>query len=427
MSAAPGPGTGAYWPGPWPAEDGGPRRLQVPRPGGAVPNVRPGCAVEVVSRTDPVITMAVTRDAGEVYLLRHGIGDGAPALVERIDPDTLAPLATSAELAGGPLWPGSLGAHANGSLYVVFGNQAHRLAPDLTVLASTRLPRDRPYNGFLVLPDGTLVTKDFAGARPSTPVGPGDREPCELVALDPEDLTVLDRCELAEPSVARLSALGAHVYVVGDTGLLRVAWDGRFRPDDAFRPTYRTLEGQSYGWDCVLALGAAWFLDDGDGSEGFDGSLRGKGLATAPLHLVRIDLDSGAVTLAEICGEPGGLVANPPLVDPGRGIVVGYDSGNGAMRAFDVTAGGTLSTRWDRRQDHASHLVFLPDAGAVVSGDHDPVRMVEQVVVLDITTGDELLRTDTEGPLQSVVFPSVGHDGAVYWCSLSTVSRLRFS
>lgn len=97
------------------------------------------------------------------------------------------------------------------------------------------------------------------------------------------------------------------------------------------------------------------------------------------------------------------------------------------MRAFDVTAGGALAPRWDRRQDHASHLVLLPEAGAVVSGDHDPVRMVEQVVVLDITTGDELLRTDTEGPLQSVVFPAVGHDGAVYWCSMSTVSRLRFS
>lgn len=317
MSAAPGVGTGGYWPGPWPAEDGGPRRLQVPGPGGTVPAVRPGGAVEVVSRTDPVITMAVTRDAGEVYLLRHGVGDGATALVERIDPDTLAPLASSAELAGGPLWPGSLGAHANGSLYVVFGNHAHRLAPDLTVLASTRLPRDRPYNGFLVLPDGTLVTKDFAGSRPSTAVGPGDREPCELVALDPEDLTVLDRCELAEPSIARLSALGAQVYVVGDTGLLRVAWDGRFRPDDAFRPAYRTLEGQSYGWDCVLALGAAWFLDDGDGSAGFDGSLRGKGLATAPSTWSGSTWTAGRSPWPRSAASPAGSSPTRPSSTPG--------------------------------------------------------------------------------------------------------------
>ena len=48
-------------------------------------------------------------------------------------------------------------------------------------------------------------------------------------------------------------------------------------PDPEFRAPYRTAEGQTYGWDCVLALGAAWFLDDGDGSTDFDGSLPGPG------------------------------------------------------------------------------------------------------------------------------------------------------
>jgi hypothetical protein len=52
--------------------------------------------------------------------------------------------------------------------------------------------------------------------------------------------------------------------------------------------------------------------------------------------------------------------------------------------------------------------------------------MIEQVVVVDIATGDELVRADTGGPLQSAVFPALGWDATVYWCSLSTVSRLRF-
>ncbi len=424
----PDPGLSPYWPGPWPAEDGGPRRLQSPGAGATLPAVTAASGIDVLSRTDPLITMAITREPGEVFLLRHTMGDEAVAIVERIDPDTLEVLARSVDLPGGAMWPGSLAAHGNGSLHVVFGNHAHRLGPDLEVLASRELPRPVPYNGFVVLPDGTLVTKDFAGSRPTAMLSPEERRPCELIALHPDTLAVLDTCELPEPSIARLSAIGADVYVVGDTSLLRVAWqDGHFVPDQGFRATYRTMDGQTYGWDCVLALGAAWFLDDGDGSIGFDGSFEGKGISTAPLHLVRVDLDTAAVTLTEICGLPGGLIANPPLVDPERRIAVGYDSGNGVMAAFDIAEDGSLTPRWQKNQNHASHLVLLTETGTMITGDHDRERFLEQIVAIDITTGEELVRTDTEGPLQSTVFPAVGHDGTIFWCSMSTVNRVRFA
>ncbi len=415
-----------YWSGPWPGEDGGPRRLGVPADDSPVPAINPGSGVDVVSRTDPLVTMVVVRDPGEVFLLRSGMGPDVTSAVERIDPDTLETLATSGPLAGGPMWPGGLAAHANGSLYVVFGNHAHRLSPDLDVVASAELPRPRPYNSFVILPDGTLVTKDFAGSRPTVPIAAGERFPCELVALEPDGLTVVDRIELAEPSIGRLSSDGEHIYVVGDTSLLRVGWEGGFRVDTGFRAAYRIREGQTFGWDCVLALGAAWFLDDGDGSTNFDGSFRGKGVSTAPLQLIRVDLETAAVTAVEICGATGGLIANPPLVDVARRIVVGYDSGNGVMAAFDIADDGALTRRWRRDHDHAAHLLLLPAQGALVTGDHDRRRVVEQVVVLDITTGAELVRADTGGPLQSAVFPALGWDAAVYWCSLSTVSRLRF-
>jgi hypothetical protein len=380
----------------------------------------------VVSRTDPLVTMVVTRDPGEVFLLRNGMGPEVTCSVERIDPDTLATVADSGPLDGGRMWPGGLAAHANGSLYVVFGNHAHRLAPDLSVEASAELPRDRPYNSFVILPDGTLVTKDFAGSLPGAPVAPTEREPCQLIALEPDGLTEIDRMELPEPSIARLSSDGDHVYVVGDASLLRVGWDGRFVPEPDFRATYLTEEGQTYGWDCVLALGAAWFLDDGDGSTNFDGSFRGKGVSISPLQLLRVDLADGSISTAAVCGAAGGLITNPPVVDEARRIAVGYDSGNGVMAAFDIADDGGLHPRWRRDHDHASHLLLLPGSGALVTGDHDRERMIEQVVVVDIATGDELVRADTGGPLQSAVFPALGWDATVYWCSLSTVSRLRF-
>ena len=397
----------------WRYEDGGPRRTQT------VPGrlgLRAGGRLDVTTRTAPAVTMVVTGDDGAVFLLRHTAGAGAIALVERIDPRSLAPLATSTELPGGPVWPGGLGLAEDGSMHVVFGNHAHRLDADLGIVAARTLPRERPYNSFVPLPDGHLVTKDFGGSRPGLAVAAGDRQPCQLVVLEPDGLEIVATLDMPEPSIARLSADGPDVYVVGDTSLLRVRWDGRrLELDDTFRATYRTLEGQTYGWDCVLAAGAAWFLDDGDGSEGFDGSLRGHGLSTAPLHLVRVDLATVAVTMAEVCGLPGGLVANPPVVDEERGVVVGYDSGNGVLAAFDLDG---LAPVWRRDQDHGSHLLLYGESGELVTGDH------ADVVVLDVATGAELARADTGAGMQSVLFPAPGSDRDFYVCSFLTISRV---
>jgi hypothetical protein len=292
-------------------------------------------------------------------------------------------------------------------------------------VASTALPRDLPYNGFVILPDGHLVTKDFAGSRPGHPVPADGRQPCELVVLEPERLRIVDRCQLSEPSIARLSAHGDDVYVVGDTSLLRVGWDGgRLHPDHGFETTYRTLDGQTYGWDCVIALGAAWFLDDGEGSDRYDGTLYGHGMSGSPLHLVRIDLQSGALSRTEVCGRPGGLVANPPLIDPDRSIAVGYDSGNGVVTAFDVNGDGTLARRWQRSQQHGGHLLLDPTGGRLVTGDYDAEGRRDQLVVLDITDGREVDRVDTGSPVQSVLFPAAGFDGEVYLCTFTTVSRV---
>jgi outer membrane protein assembly factor BamB len=397
----------------WRYEDGGPRRTQTV-PGGL--GLQPGAHLEVTTRVAPAATMVVGRETGELYLLRHTAGDGAVSFVERIDARTLEPLHRSPDLPGGPVWPGGLGAHENGSIYVVFGDHAHRLDDDLAVTASRRLPRAKPYNSFVPLPDGHLATKDFGGSRPGVTIAAEDREPCELVVLEPDRLEIVARLVLPEPSIARLSADGNAIYVVGDTSLLRVIWDGaQLALDDAFTARYRKLDGQTYGWDCVLAAGSAWFLDDGEGSDRFDGTLRGKGTSIAPLHLVRVDLASGAVAMAEVCGRPGGLIANPPVIDEARRIAVGYDSGNGVMTAFDIE---TLAVRWRRDQDHGSHLLLYEATGELVTGDH------ADVVVLDVTTGAELARVDTGSGMQSVLFPAPGFERDLYVCSFLTVSRV---
>jgi hypothetical protein len=148
------------------------------------------------------------------------------------------------------------------------------------------------------------------------------------------------------------------------------------------------------------------------------------GTNTSPLHVVRVDLATAEVTLTEVCGLPGGLIANPPLVDPDRRIVVGYDSGNGVVAAFDIADDGSLSPRWRHEQDHASHLLLDPVSGLFLSGDHDADSFSEDLVVRSIESGDEVVRVASGSPLQSVLFPAAGFGRSAWAVSFSTVSRL---
>ena len=148
--------SGAYWPQPWTCEDGGPRRFGcAPAPGlGIQPHER----LEVVAVHDAFANdMVIRREPGELYALRHDMPARRAALapgagwVERLDPDTLEVVAATPRLPGGYYWPGGIAAHASGDLHMVFGCWAHRLSPALEVLASHRLPVERPHNSFVVL------------------------------------------------------------------------------------------------------------------------------------------------------------------------------------------------------------------------------------------------------------------------------------
>ena len=413
-----------YWPSSWPAEDAGPLRQQVAA--GAFAGVETADP-QVVSRDAHGATMVVRRDSGEVFLHGHSVGGESSvqtSWVERINPTTLETLSRVDELPGGSAWPGGSAAHADGSLIVVFGNHAHRLNTNLEVEVSVELPRDRPYNSFVVLPDGHIVTKDFGGRLPGADAS-FVADNCEVLVLSPTTLEIVSRVQLSEPSIARLSADGNTVYVVGDHSLFRLVWNGAsLELDPTFTPRYRTIEGQTYGWDAVLALGAAWFLDNGGGSENYVGTFRGQGISPAPLHLVRVNLETAAVSLTEICGLPNGMVANPPLIDERRMIAIGFDSANGVLAAFDIDVDGSTSPRWSVEQNHGSHMILDPTSGLFLSAHHDNERWMEQFVVREIASGREVVRLDSGSPLQSVVFPAVGEGRTVYACSFSTVSAL---
>lgn len=402
-----------YFPSPWPGEDGGPTRAAAPH-GAAGPGLRPGERLAVTARDVAGGTMIVLRAPGEVYLQGHSLGGDSHAWVERLDPATLTPLARSRELAAGPWWPGGIAAHANGSLYVTCGRWCHRLSPDLDVIARRELPRPRPYNSLLVLPDGALVMKDLIrdGSARS-----------RLVVLEPECLEPLGpEVEMPEASVARLSADGDVLYVVGDHSAFRYRWDaraGRLVLDDGWRVPYRQRGDQSYGWDPVIAGGHVWFMDNGEHT--YAGTMRGAGVAPGPVHLVRASVSTGAWSLDAISGLPAGAVTNPPAYDPTRGIAVAFDSANAVLAAWRF-AGGGLAPLWTRPSGTASHLIVWADTGELLVNDHGDAG--DDVVVLDLETGAERARAATGSPVQSVVFPAPGWARDFYYCSFARVARL---
>ncbi|MEA2420806.1 MAG: hypothetical protein QOE60_3012 [Thermoleophilaceae bacterium] len=438
----------SLWPSPWPAEDGGPARPQTPRDTPGL-GLTEGERLQVTSRDALASTMLVLRDPGELFLLRHTLGPHGPddpveTWVERIDPITLAPLGSSPRLPAGPFWPGGLVAHANGSLHVTAGRWCHRLSADLRVLGSRELPHPRPYNSLVVLASGVLVMKDLdrSAATPTT-----------LSVLDPETLEPLDVQEAPEPSIARLSAVGDTVYLVGDHTLSRWDWDGRrLARDESWELRYRTDAGQGYGWDVVLAGGHAWLMDNGE--HDYVTTMLGAGVASGPVHLVRVSLtDASDHELVPVCGAPGGAVTNPPLFDPERQLAVAYDSANGVLAAFELRD-GRLQPRWRRELNSAGHLLLFGDTGELVAYDFHPLpgagtrlarslgargaRLVqsrrfrqaaarlahEDVLVLDLETGVERARATVPSMFQSVLFPCPGWSRDFYYCSFSTVARI---
>ena len=408
-----------YYPSPWPGEDGGPQRLQAAHAESAL-NLQPGEKLACVTRNTLLSTMTVLGDPGEVYLLTHSalrsnLGLATTSCVELIDPHSLRTRKSSPRLPGGPMWPGGMAIHRNGDIYVVYGRYAHRLDRACRLKASLELPLAQPYNSFVILDNGLIVAKNLS-----------DTYAASLSGRDPETLRLACAPVIcSEPSIARLSAVGNTVYVVGVRSIFRYHWDDAARTlglDRDWQWNYIGATAQSYGWDVVLEGQNAWFMDNG--LHRYRINMLGAGLRPSANRLLRVSLsDARDHANIEISGLPGGSITNPPLVDVQRRIVVGFDSANKVLRAWRIGADQTLAPLWTKPDfGVASHLLLYPHTGELVVNDYR--RWGEEVVLLDLETGAEHARVRSGGITQGVVFPSVGWERDLYWCSMGRLARI---
>lgn len=416
--------TTGYFDSPWPCEDAGPARLQAAANASSL-NLEAGASLQATSRRTHMSTMTVLGAPGEVFLLTHSVlrshlGLSTSANVSLIDPITLKTVRQSVPLAGGPMWPGGMAVHANGSLIVVYGRYAHKLDRQCNLLKSYLLPIHEAYNSFVVLNNGLVVTKNLSSSTPA-----------QLTTLNPE--TFKSACNdviCPEASIARLSAIGNTVYVVGVSRVWRYHWHDasqRLVRDIKWQCHYLQNAPQSYAWDMVIEGDHGWLMDNGQ--HNYLMSMLGAGQNKSPNRLIRISLkQTDSFQAWPVSGLPFGSVTNPPLVDVARRIVVGFDSANRHLKAWRMISSPDSSDVQLQEIWHlpemgaASHMLLFPNSGELCVNDYE--RFNEQVVVLDIETGREKSRVRTGGWMQGVVFPSPGWHNDFYWCSMDRLTRV---
>lgn len=406
-----------YFNSPWPCEDAGPRRFQS-TPGFDWPHK---ASLQRISRRTQLSTMVLLGAPGEVFLLHHSafrskFGLPTTACLERIDPDSLQTMYRSPRLAGGPMWPGGFALHANGDLIVVYGRHAHRLNRQCEPMAQCTLPEAEPYNSFVVLDNGLIVTKNLSRSRCA-----------QLSILDPISLKpVAPVLSCPEPSIARLSSIGNTVYVAGMRHLFRAHWNepaANLAWDTGWTPDYIQSSGNTHGWDMVLTPTHAWLMDNGHHRYLY--RMQHAGVANTANRLVRVSLnDQRHVQSWPVCGLKGGSVTNPPLVSLQHQIVLAYDSANSVLQAFRIQPNDSLEPLWSKAPfGCASHMVLMANSDVVWVNDYR--GFTEEVVALNIGTGQELGRVKTAGHMQGVVFPCIGWNHDLYWPSMDCLTRIK--
>ena len=432
----PNPG---YWPSTWPVECGGNRR-QKARDGRL--DAASGTAEVVTRENDRWNVMVVERDRGEWFL-----GGTMPAFagpppygwVERIDPETLEPLAASGELpCGDHVWCGAILAHANGSIYSVNGSFLHRLDPDCRVVAERELPVDRSHNGLLALSDGTLITKDLRLSNQSGTT---------ITRLNAETLDLLeDPLVLPEGSMGRIAADHDHdgdtIVVPGTERLWRIRMDeaSGMQVDPNWSPRYRGADDEhGLAWDSCLSDGSAWIMDCGDieavrmihttepngrwdEPPGNRLSWRHPTPWVGAQRLLRIALDSsGSIEVIEPFGTPGGGIIAPPVHVPEHDMAVAWDSVNGGLAGIDTSDGLAVSWHLDVRP--TMQPVVFPDSAELVINDFTR-NGTDDLIVVDVRTGDLIDRVDTGSRIANGMFLTPGGNRDIFYCTTLCVARV---
>ena len=427
-----------YFASPWPVERGGNRR-QKAAAGGL--DARTGQATVTTRKDDRWHVMAIRRAPGEIYLggtMPAWSGPEPHGWLQKLDPDTLEPVAESPRLpAGGHVWCGAIAAHANGDIYKVNGCYLHRLDADCRVVTERRLPVDQAHNGLLILADGSIVTKDLrlAGQGVST-----------VTRLAPDGLTLIgEPLHLPEGSMGRIASDrtedGEFIYIPGIEHVWRIRVEAeRMVVDRDWSPRYRVEGGaQGLSWDGCLSAGSLWLMDNGDidslraiygvhPNGRFEAptnrlSWRRPAPWPGPQRLLKISLEDGDIQAIAPFDKPGGGIIAPPVYVPELAMCIAWDSINGGLAGIADDPEG-LRVAWTVDARPSMQPVVFPETGELVINDFRDND--DRLIVVDIRTGEVIDSVSTGSRVANGMFLTPGGHRDIYYCSTFAVARIQW-
>ncbi len=411
----------------WPISDGGgPRRQKAARTPGF--NIESGERLAITRR-------ALNDERWPVGVFWHGdklllMGSCKPwqpksyGWVEFIDPITLESLVRSEPLeCGGHNWCGGAAALANGDIYTVAGSFMHRLCADsLKVKAKLPLPIDNAHNGFLVLSDGNMITRDMQS-------DPNKRSWFTVIT---PDLAIVTQFQFVSNSVGRFSidqtSDGDFIYATGPDSIHRLIYrNGELNLDEEWKASYKIAgEEQAFAWDSTIGDDSVWFHDMGEshGSRnmmstypvGSDCSYNiydsMKMIHSAPQRVFRVSIqDPTDIDVLVPFGDAYGCVGGPPLYAQDRHILVAYDEHNGKTRAWRYHGPGNFEDLWERNYKNSNQMLYYPDTGELLMDDKSN-RF--DVILVDIETGEEKGRATTGAVASAAMLYSPGQGRDAY-------------
>ena len=416
----------------------------------------------------------VYQNADSMYVYGGGYGDagGMGAFVAKLDSNTLEKiwfkqLITIDTTQSDAAWdyPGVVGMLKDGNLYVIYGNQLTKHDRDGNEILTTELPfpfaqphppRDTAYNGFVALPDGTIIAKSVYRA-------PGCQQqgfdaflncidakhvpPSILVAIDPETLAVKHMIEVPEFSVGRVTASrfegNDYIYVPGDQHVYRFIYttaDG-FTPDPNWGPVQYIEKGSGQTPASALVVMNDWVMFTTNGKkidqpcvlEGTNVPCQSGWLTVWAINQAsskifhNIQPFEGMVAPMPQPGEtwsyPFSFAPSAPTVDPLRNRIFVFDAGPGKIAALDLGPGGFLQPpTWivDQRTTEFMALIGPRNRRVLVTTaipDTQELKNVTNnwVVWLDPENGRTLAKSDLLEAILAGTMVQPGYAGRMYY------------
>lgn len=445
----PEPADGPWYPTVTPAEAFSSERTHTFPHTCALPEIAGPNPVIVQTRTIrglPGIYNVVTRDRGELFALGGATmstetctadGDSCATgpYAAKIDAYSMEILWKTrihdAKKDGDWDYPGVIGVHGNGYVYLVNGYHLAKIDPaDGKILKRLKLPTpqgrkpsDTVYNGFSILSDGHLVAKSMTRKKGATAdsiralLFHHDKDvPSIIAVVEPEELKLVAAATVNEPVLGRISSTVFkdvdYIYVSGINNLFRYIYrNNRITLDQQWGPVQYCAGRQKPG------TAPAVFGEFVVVQTNFQ-------LSWAPLSLTAVSqADDGKVFhFAPFAGHrwlPGSLQWSLPTVDVENSRIYAYDFLKGRLAAIDFDAEKGFSTVWTVKQRSLSFAAIMgpPNNRTLVLDDANPPSLATvRVVWRNAATGMELARSPVL-PQGAGLPITPGFDGVMYYPS----------